>query len=71
VSTSDPLVFERAQENGRAIVTDNVADDEPLGLALEGAGESHHGVVYVLAPTFNRHHGDQVIGPIVRALYSY
>lgn len=67
-STPDPVVFGRAQDDGRAIVTDNVADYEAARLAYETAGEPHHGVIYALAPAFNRHRGDQVIGPTVRAL---
>jgi Domain of unknown function (DUF5615) len=64
----DQLVFERAQDDRRTIVTDNVADYELARLAHETADEPHHGVVYALAPAFNRHRGDQVIGPMVLAL---
>ena len=67
-STPDHVVFERAQEDRRAVVTDNVADYELARIAHEIAGEPHHGVVYALAPAFNRHRGDQVIGPMVHAL---
>lgn len=67
-NTPDPVVFERAQDDGRAIVTDNVADYEAVRLAHETTGEPHYGVIYALAPAFNRHRGDQVIGPMVRAL---
>ena len=67
-NTPDPVVFERAQQDRRAIVPDNVADYEHVRLALETAGKPHHGVVYALAPAFNRHRGDRVIGPMVRAL---
>ena len=67
-NTPDPVVFERAQHDRRTIVTYYVADYEPTRLMLETAGESHHGVVYALAPAFNRHHGERVIGPMVRAL---
>jgi len=31
-STPDPVVFDRAQEDGRAIATDNVADFEAVRL---------------------------------------
>jgi hypothetical protein len=67
-NTPDPVVFERAQQDGRAIVTDNVGDYEAIRLAHETSGEPHHGVIYGLAPAFNRHRGPQVIGPMVRAL---
>jgi hypothetical protein len=66
--TADAVVFERAQEDRRTIVTDNVADYESARLSLESAGQPHHGVIYALAPAFNRHRGEQVIGPMVRAL---
>lgn len=49
-------------------LTDNVADYEAARLAHETADGPHYGVIYALAPAFNRHRGDQVIGPIVRAL---
>lgn len=49
-NTPDPVVVERAQDDGRAIVTDNVADYEAARLAHETTGEPHHGVVYALAP---------------------
>jgi hypothetical protein len=65
---SDDLVFARAQEDGRTIVTDNVEDFERERLAWEERGEPHHGVVYALDPPFNRHRPDFVIGQMVRAL---
>jgi hypothetical protein len=67
-NTPDPVVFERAQQEGRAIVTDNVADYEAARLAHETSGQPHHGVIYALAPAFNRHRGARVIGTMVRAL---
>jgi hypothetical protein len=65
---SDDEVFARAQEDGRAIVTDNVADYEKARRDWETRGRTHHGVVYALDPPFNRHRGDAVIGAMVRAL---
>jgi len=64
----DDAVFARAQEDGCAIVTDNIPDYERARLDWEARGAAHHGVIYALNPPFNRHHGDAVIGPMVRAL---
>jgi Domain of unknown function (DUF5615) len=64
----DDEVFVRAQEDGRAIVTDNVSDYERARRDWEARGRSHHGVVYALEPPFTRHRGEAVIGAMVRAL---
>jgi Domain of unknown function (DUF5615) len=65
---TDDAVFARAQDDGRAIVTDNVADFEKARRDWEASGRRHHGIVYALDPPFNRHHGDAVIGQMVKAL---
>jgi hypothetical protein len=65
---SDSLVFARAQEDGRAIVTDNVADFEVERLDREERGQPHRGVIYALDPPFNRHRSDLLIGQMVCAL---
>lgn len=39
----DDVVLERAQEDGRAVVTENVGDFERARVAFEGTGRSHHG----------------------------
>jgi predicted nuclease of predicted toxin-antitoxin system len=67
----DDEVFARAQEDGRAIVTDNVADYERARRDWESRGQPHHGVMYALNPPFNRHRGDAVIGQMVRALSEF
>jgi hypothetical protein len=64
----DDEVFARAQSDGWAIVTDNVADYEQARRAWESRGEAHHGLIYALNPPFNRHPGDAVIGQMVKAL---
>lgn len=64
----DDEVFARAQEDGRAVVTDNVSDYEKARLDWEAHGTPHHGLVYALDPPFNRHRGDAVIGQMVDAL---
>lgn len=66
--TTDDHVFARAQEDGRAIVTDNIADYEKARRDWESHGLVHYGVGYALDPPFNRHRGDAVIGQIVNAL---
>jgi len=65
---ADDEIFARAQEDGRTIVTDNVADYEKARRLWESRGLAHHGVIYALDPPFNRHRGDAVIGLMVRAL---
>jgi hypothetical protein len=68
---TDDMVFARAQDDGRTIVTDNVADYERARLDWESRGVAHHGVIYALNPPFNRHRGDSVIGDMVRALQQF
>ena len=65
---ADDDVFARAQEDGRAVLTDNVPDYEQVRRDWEALGRSHHGVVYALDPPFNRHRGEAVVGQMVRAL---
>jgi hypothetical protein len=50
----DELVFERAQKDGRTIVTDNVADYEPLVADSEKQAVAHHGVVFCPWRQFDR-----------------
>lgn len=64
----DDIVFERARHDRRVVVTDNVSDYELVRIAYESAKKVHHGVVYALAPEFDRHRGSRVIGPMVDAL---
>ncbi len=63
----DDVVFERAQEDGRAIVTDNLQDFARLVAEAAGRGEEHHGVVFAVRPTFDRARPG-VVGEMVRAL---
>jgi predicted nuclease of predicted toxin-antitoxin system len=65
---SDDEVFARAQDDGRAIVTDNIADYEHSRRDQENHGRAHHGLLYALNPPFNRHRGERVIGQMVNAL---
>jgi predicted nuclease of predicted toxin-antitoxin system len=64
----DDRVLAHAQEDDRAIVTDNVGDYEHARLEWETRGEPHQGVIY--AP-FNRHRGEAVIGQMVKALAAF
>jgi hypothetical protein len=64
----DDEVFALAQADGLTIVTDNISDYEQARLTWESSGHPHHGLVYALDPPFNRHRGDAVIGPMVKAL---
>lgn len=63
----DEVVFERAREDGRAIVTDNVGDFSRLVADAAGRGERHHGVVFALRPAFDRAR-PRIVGDMVRAL---
>jgi hypothetical protein len=65
---TDDMVFARAQDDGRTIVTDNVSDYERTRRDWESRGDTHHGIIYALHPPFNRHRGNSVIGDMVRAL---
>ena len=67
----DDEVFAIAQEESRAVVTDNVPDYQKARLEWEATGREHHGVVYALNPPFNRHRGNAVIGQMVRALHAF
>jgi hypothetical protein len=44
--TSDEDVFAFAQDEGRAVVTENVSDYRPLAEGALAAGEHHAGVVF-------------------------
>lgn len=65
---SDDEVFARAQDDGHAIVTDNIADYEQLRRDRENRSQAHYGMLYALNPPFNRHRGERVIGQMVSAL---
>ncbi len=49
---SDDEVFMRAQDDGRAIVTDNIADYEQTRREHENHGRTHYGLLYALNPPF-------------------
>jgi hypothetical protein len=68
---TDDEVFARAQDDGRTIVTDNVADYEKARRDWESRGASDYGVIYALNPPFNRYRGEAVIGQMVKALVHF
>ena len=66
-SLSDANLFALAQQEGRAVVTENVADFVPLADAADHRGEAHHGLVLVDPAKYPRG-GGRTIGRLVRAL---
>jgi len=50
----DEVIFSVAQREGRAIVTEDVADYRPFALQAVRDGNSHAGVVFTLNRTFPR-----------------
>ncbi|HEX3391443.1 MAG TPA: DUF5615 family PIN-like protein [Solirubrobacteraceae bacterium] len=61
---SDPDLFERAQDMGRAIVTYNVDDFLDLDREFRAADRAHAGVILVSSRRFPR----KSVGPLARAL---
>lgn len=66
-SIPDDEVLSRAQEDRRAVVTDNLADFVPLASAYERGGERYYGVIYATRNRFDRSEPGTV-GALVRAL---
>jgi hypothetical protein len=63
----DDLVLVRAQEDGRAIVTDNIADFSAIHAAMQARGQTHAGIIFALRPQFDRSQ-PRIIGTMVRSL---
>jgi len=63
----DDVVFERAREDGRAIVTDNIPDFSRLVADAAGRGDDHEGVIFALRPAFDRA-SPRIVGEMVNAL---
>lgn len=61
--------FRRAQEDGRAVVTDNVRDFAKIVAEHAARGEPHFGVIFALRPAFDRARPGTV-GDMTRALAS-
>jgi hypothetical protein len=64
---SDPELFEAAQTEGRAIVTENVRDFAPLASGYDARGEAHHGLVLVPPSKYPRAN-PRTVGKMVAAL---
>jgi hypothetical protein len=63
--TADPELFEFAQQQHRAIVTENIPDFVRLDRGWREAGREHHGLVFAL----KRHGtGRKIVGWLVREL---
>jgi predicted nuclease of predicted toxin-antitoxin system len=67
---TDELLFERAQEDERAIVTDNVDDYLPLVADCEQRRVAHHGVVFCSSRQFDRSN-PRIVGLMVEALDAF
>lgn len=65
----DHEFFRRAQEDGRAIVTDNVRDFAMLVAERASRAEPHCGVVFAVRPAFDRSH-PAIVGDMTRVLTS-
>lgn len=63
----DHEFFLRAQEDGRAVVTDNVRDFMTIVTERASRAEPHHGVVFAVRPAFDRAR-PAVVGDMIRAL---
>jgi len=63
----DHEFFRRAQEDGRAVVTDNVRDFMAIVADRAGRAESHCGVVFAARPAFDRA-DSRIVGKMTRAL---
>ena len=63
----DGVVFAAAQAEGRCIVTEDVGDYRPLGIAALREGESHPGLIFTTDRRFPRH-DPRTAGRLVTAL---
>jgi hypothetical protein len=63
----DDEVFAAAQEDGRAVVTENVSDYRLLGRQWEARGQIHQGLVFTTIRRYPRHQ-PRTIGRLVTAL---
>jgi len=62
IGRPDPVIFAVAQAEGRAIVTENVADFRPLAAACLREGRSHTGLIL----TSNQRHPRHDVGTFGR-----
>src|SRR5215470_6448818 len=66
-SLADAAIFTVAQDERRAIVTENVADFVLLGEEADQRGRAHHGIVLIDPAKFPRGQ-ERTIGRLVKAL---
>ena len=66
-SLSDPELFRAAQDQRRAVVTENVADFISIVGGYDHRGQAHHGLVLVDPAKYRRGHR-RTIGRMVTAL---
>jgi hypothetical protein len=66
-SLADSAIFALAQQERRAVATENIADFVPLADAADQRGEAHHGLVLIDPAKFPRGHR-RTIGRLVREL---
>ncbi len=69
-NTPDDVVFARAQEDNRTVVTDNIADYEAVLEPYDASGEPHHGVIYTTHGQFDRS-DPRIISLLVAALDAF
>jgi nucleoside-diphosphate-sugar epimerase len=63
----DVAVFVTAQEEGRAVVTENIGDFSSIADAADQRGHAHHGLVFVDPAKYPRGH-PRTIGRLVTEL---
>jgi predicted nuclease of predicted toxin-antitoxin system len=68
--SSDAELFEAAQQMGRAVVTENVADFLPLAGRIQARGVPHHGLVLTTNRSFPCHR-PRFVGAMTAALAAY
>jgi len=64
----DATLFELAQEQGRAIVTDNVVHFRALAQRCLDEGRDHFGVLYLNNTSLPRHRHDLFVSQIIERL---
>lgn len=66
----DPEVFAAAQDERRAVVTENIRDFVPIANDCDSRGVTHHGLVLVNPAAYPRGRR-QTVGAMVRALAAF
>ena len=63
----DEVIFVAATAEGRAIVTENIADFRPLAVTALNAGDSHAGLIFTTNHRWPRH-DPRMVGRLLTAL---